>query len=97
MKIVPLSYELCKELLNMGYNQFVIKYDQANEMYSERRIVTYEAVRSSLHTMCGDIEQMMYLPVNEIVQYYVMFKDLSKTNTNQGRSLVGYEELAMAS
>lgn len=81
----------------MGYSHFVIRYDHANEMYSDRRIVTYEAVRSILYTTCGAIEQIMYLPVNGITQYYVMFKDFSKTSIHQGRSLVAYEKLAIAS
>jgi hypothetical protein len=98
MKIMPLSYELCQQLLKMGYTHFVIKYDHDKSDYCvPKRIVTYEAIQSNLPALAGSIEYIMYLPENKIIQYYVMFHDLSKLARDYScRSLVVYDTMCSA-
>ena len=83
----------------MGYSHFVIKYDQDKCEYCvSKRIVTYEAIRSSKKAMPGSIEQIMHFPENETVQYYVMFSNPSKQAKDLScRSLVLYEAMTQES
>ena len=76
MKIMPLTKDVCQELIVQGYNHFETKYDSAiYEFQNPKRIVTYEAVRNNMREVSDSIKHILDLVDNISIQYYVMFKN----------------------
>jgi len=77
MKIMPFSHDLCLELLDNGYNHFVIPdlQNKYEEHGTQETMLTLEALRNRPESKSVPIKYIMDLPTERAKRYYVMVKN----------------------
>jgi len=71
MKLIPFSPDLCQQLLDEGYCNFVKRYQ---DDIAASKVTTFEAVRDREQPSIP-IQQIMHLPPDTLSQYYVMVRE----------------------